>query len=285
MISSDLQLPAEAGFAKAENRLPDFGIMLQRKSSSETSTMRLASVTALLLAGALLGASAAQGVPLPPPRPKRLVAPLTTQSIPPSRPSARSDQTTPQSTAAGAAPLAAKMSQQQLIERVNLYLSRVRTLVGKFTQIGPDGRRSEGDLYIQKPGKLRFAYHAPSVLDVIADGNSLVVRDRREATQQLYPLSQTPLRFLLSSEVDLARDTKLLAVSADKTFVSVVIEESQPFVGTHRLLLMFDVRDFQLRQWTVTDPQGFHTTVAVFDLDSTKRPDPNLFKIDYATYN
>ena len=46
-------------------------------------------------------------------------------------------------------------------------------------------------------------------------------------------------------------------------------------------MLMFGVQDLALRQWTVTDPQGYDTTVAVYNLDTTKRPDPNLFKINY----
>ena len=46
-------------------------------------------------------------------------------------------------------------------------------------------------------------------------------------------------------------------------------------------MLMFGAQDFQLRQWTVTDPQGYDTTVAVYNLDTSKQPDPNLFRIDY----
>jgi hypothetical protein len=41
----------------------------------------------------------------------------------------------------------------------------------------------------------------------------------------------------------------------------------------------------QLKQWTVTDPQGYDTTVAVYDLDPSKRPDPSLFKIDFTNYH
>ena len=52
-------------------------------------------------------------------------------------------------------------------------------------------------------------------------------------------------------------------------------------VGTSRLMMMFGAKDMQLKQWTVTDPQGYDTTVAVYNLDTSKRPDPNLFQIDY----
>jgi outer membrane lipoprotein-sorting protein len=172
-------------------------------------------------------------------------------------------------------------TQRALIDKVSAYLSSVQTLTGRFVQVGPDGKRSEGDLYLQKPGKVRFDYAAPSPIELIADGQSVVVRDRKLATQDLYPLSQTPLRFLLANNIDLLRDTTLTAVYADDVFVTVVIEEKTPIVGTNRLMMMFGAKDMQLRQWTVTDPQGYDTTVALYNLDPTKKPDPSLFKINY----
>lgn len=170
--------------------------------------------------------------------------------------------------------------QRALVERINGYLSNIQTLVGDFVQVGPDGARTEGQFFIQKPGKVRFEYKPPSRVDVIADGQSVVVRDRKLATQDLYPLSQTPLRYLLSDRIDLGHDTNLVSVAVDDVFVTLVIEEKQ-FVGTNRLVLMFGAKDLQLRQWTVTDPQGYDTTVAVYNLDTKKKPDPDLFKINY----
>jgi outer membrane lipoprotein-sorting protein len=171
--------------------------------------------------------------------------------------------------------------QRALADRVSGYLSSVRQLQGKFVQVGPDGGKSEGDFFLQKPGKVRFDYNPPSPIELIADGQSVVVRDRKLATQDLYPLSQTPLRFLLADRIDLMRDTNLVGVYADDVFVTVVIEERQIIAGTHKVMLMFGAQDYQLRQWTVTDPQGFDTTVAVYNLDSRVQPDPNLFRIDY----
>ncbi|MBI3435716.1 MAG: outer-membrane lipoprotein carrier protein LolA [Proteobacteria bacterium] len=177
--------------------------------------------------------------------------------------------------------VALNATQRDLADRVSGYLSSVQTLVGNFVQVGPDGRRTEGKFSLQKPGRVRFEYAAPSLIDVIADGQSVVVRDRKLATQDLYPLSQTPLRFLLSERLDLLKDTNLVGVTADDVFVTVVIEEKQPIIGTNRLMLMFGAKDFQLKQWTVTDPQGFDTTVAVYNLDAATKPDPALFKINY----
>ena len=171
--------------------------------------------------------------------------------------------------------------QRALVDRISNYLSSVQTMVGKFVQVGPDGGRTEGTFYMQKPGRVRFQYNPPSPIDIVSDGSSVVVRDRKLATQDLYPLSQTPLRYLLAERIDLLRDTDVVSVGADDSFATVVIEQKQLFVGTDRLMIMFDAKDLTLKQWTVTDPQGFDTTVAVYNLDSTKKPDPNLFVINY----
>ena len=80
------------------------------------------------------------------------------------------------------------------------------TLTGNFVQIGPDGRRIGGKLTLAKPGRLRFDYDQPSPLEIVADGTSVAVKDRKLGTQDLYFISQTPLKFLLREKIDLARD-------------------------------------------------------------------------------
>lgn len=174
--------------------------------------------------------------------------------------------------------------QRAVAARVSAYLSSLQSLTGNFVQVGPDGSRTTGEFFIQKPGKVRFEYDPPSRIAIVADGSSVIVRDTKLATQDLFPLSQTPLRFLLSDRIDLLRDTNLVRVTSDDNYISVAIEESQPLIGKSRLLLMIGARDFQLKQWTVTDPQGYDTTVAVYNLDPSRKLDPGLFRIDYNTY-
>jgi outer membrane lipoprotein-sorting protein len=243
-------------------------------------------VGTLLIGVSLVDATAmaaTQSIPLPVPSPKRMA-----QASQPARPPLSVPALTgPQATgnvvpvAAPAQPGVFNGPQRALADRVSGYLTGMQTLVGKFIQVGPDGGRTEGQFFIQKPGKVRFEYNPPSPIDVIADGNSVVVRDRKLATQDLYPLSQTPLRYLLVDRIDLLKDTNLVSVSADDVFVTVVIEEKQALTGTHKLMMMFGAKDNQLKQWTVTDPQGYDTTVAVYNLDPAKKPDPGMFKINY----
>jgi outer membrane lipoprotein-sorting protein len=175
-------------------------------------------------------------------------------------------------------------NQKAQATKVSNYLRSLQTLVGNFVQLGPDGTKTKGDFYIQKPGKVRFEYDPPTPIAIIADGSSLAVRDRNLGTQDIYPLSQTPLRFLLSDRIDLLEDTNVVNVTSDDLFVTVTIEEKRALIGTTRLMLMVGAKDGQLKQWTVTDPRGYDTTIAVYNLDSTKKVDPSLFKIDFTKY-
>src|SRR3989442_481904 len=75
-----------------------------------------------------------------------------------------------------------------------------------------------------------------------------------------------------------------LGISSSSALTAVASEEQQALIGTSRLMMMVGAKDFQLKQWTITDPQGYDTTVAVSNLDNSKRPDPSLFKIDYTRY-
>ena len=230
--------------------------------------------------------SIAQSVPIPKPAPKARTqtgdknAPLVTGSTQPP------DPVIPDPRRNVPTNIFSSFDANQKAEaaRVSSYLSSLQTLVGNFVQVGPDGSKTKGDFYIQKPGKVRFEYDPPTPIEIIADGSSLAVRDRNLTTQDIYPLSQTPLRFLLSDRIDLMKDTNVVSVTADDVFISVTIEEKQALVGTSRLMLMIGTKDGQLKQWTVTDPQGYDTTVAVYNLDTTKKVDPGLFKIDFTVY-
>ncbi|NJL08560.1 MAG: outer membrane lipoprotein carrier protein LolA, partial [Methylacidiphilales bacterium] len=170
---------------------------------------------------------------------------------------------------------------RELVQKINATFNALSVASGEFVQVAPDGSRTQGRFYLQKPGKVRFDYAPPSPIEFISDGGSIAVRDRKLATQDITPLSQTPLRFLLAERIDLLRDAPVIAVQKDDLFVSVVLEERHPVAGTHRLMLMFGADDLQLKQWTVTDPQGFDTTVAIYNVDTTKRPSADLFRINY----
>nr|WP_042671457.1 outer-membrane lipoprotein carrier protein LolA [Methylobacterium sp. B34] len=168
-----------------------------------------------------------------------------------------------------------------LLAQANAYFNGINTLTGNFVQIGADGRRIGGKLTLVKPGRLRFDYDQPSPLEVVADGTSVAVRDRKLNTQDLYFIAQTPLKFLLREKIDLARDLTVTDVASDPGSVRISLEDRATLGGTSKIQLFFDAEMKTLSQWRITDPQGYVTTVTLSNLQKGKSVDGSLFFINY----
>jgi outer membrane lipoprotein-sorting protein len=238
--------------------------------------------------------AAASGMPttaiLPPKRP----SPRPEEAVTPQSPAGQAAQTasSPASKAAPeaiAGPLmiaqskapAGPLSETQIVERGNAYFNSITSLAGDFVQIGGDGRRLTGKLFLQRPGKIRFEYDAPATLEVVADGSSVAVRDRKLATQDLYSIGQTPLKFLLRERIDLGRDLKITEVAPENDGTRIAVEDKSTLGGTSKITLYFDKDVRELRRWRIIDPQGFQTTVSLANLERNPRIEQALFTIDY----
>jgi len=221
----------------------------------------------------LAARAAGDPVPLPHLRPDHLVSPraATTAAIAPNpvTPTYSSDSRFTR-------------DQQIALARINAYFNSFTTMQGQFIQFGPTGEQSEGVFFMSRPGKIRFHYSAPSRLDVIADGSSVAIEDGRANTQQLYPLSKTPLRYLLADRIDLTSDQLVDSIREEPDLISVLIVEKSALVEG-KLALIFDRKTYELRQWIVTDAQGLNTSVAIYNVTLNKPVDQSLFRIQVKT--
>jgi outer membrane lipoprotein-sorting protein len=216
-----------------------------------------------------------------------------TAPLPPSRPPAAETHEAPDrqpiviapkpivTAAMGPVPLRQPLPNDVVVERANAYFINLSTLVADFTQVGGDGRRQGGTLYLQRPGKVRFEYDPPATLQVIADGRSVAVRDRKLATQDLYSISQTPLKFLLRERVNLGQDIRITGITNDGDSVRINLEDSSTLGGTSCIALYFDSQVESLNQWRIVDAQGFQTVVVLGRIERGRRIDQDLFKIQY----
>ncbi|MEN5084473.1 outer-membrane lipoprotein carrier protein LolA [Bosea sp. TWI1241] len=257
LAAAALALALAPGFATAQP--------LDIKPSSQPAAPRVA---------------APRGIPLPPARPPGLGMPAGTAPVQ-AQPVASATEAPPVATPVRQARPSGNLSRAEAVERLNAYFNSFATLQGNFTQVGADGRRMQGRLYIQRPGKMRFEYDPPATTEVIADGTSVAIRDRRLATQDLYSIGQTPLKFLLKERMDLARDTVVTGVTTRGDILSVRLDDKSTLGGTSKITLNFDLAANELRQWVVVDPQGYETSVSLRNLDTQSRPDQKNFIINY----
>lgn len=153
------------------------------------------------------------------------------------------------------------------------------TMTGRFVQFSPKGEMTEGTFSIRRPGNVRFDYDEPSALQVIADGRSVAVGNRKLRTWDLYPLSKTPLKLLLDTRIDL-RDRRVTKVSGQDNLVAVTLADPKLFDKAY-VQVMFDERTYELRQWTVVDSARKETSVVVHDVRTGIDLPASTFRIPY----
>ncbi len=106
------------------------------------------------------------------------------------------------------------------------------------------------------------------------------MRDRKLSTQDLYSISQTPLKFLLRERVNLGQDIQITGIANDGDSVRINLEDSSTLGGTSRIRY-FDSQVEILNQWRVVDAQGFQTVVMLDKVERGRRIDQDMFKIEY----
>jgi len=162
------------------------------------------------------------------------------------------------------------------LDRLSQALNSIQTLKGDFVQIDPSGDVEQGKVYIDKPGRMRFEYAAPSPTLVVSDGLDVAVFNSKLNTADRYPLSATPLNILLSNHVNLKQNKNVIGLEHQPGAL-VVKARSNDRRMTGNISIVFSDPGLELRQWTTVDAQGLATTVSVRNLQTGIPLQPELF--------
>ena len=166
-----------------------------------------------------------------------------------------------------------------LAQQIADHFSSIKTMKGGFLQIGPRGDQTSGSFFIQRPGKMRFNYDPPSRMRVICDGNNVQVINDQTRTKNMYQLSKTPLSLLLANKIDLSADM-VRSVESQSDLTKITLGNRTVF-GDSTIAMLFDSKTYDLRQWTVIDPQGKTTDVIINNVKTNVSFDDSVFRIDY----
>jgi outer membrane lipoprotein-sorting protein len=167
---------------------------------------------------------------------------------------------------------------QQLVARATAYLEGLAQAKARFVQTDARGRTTQGTVYLQRPGKARFAYDPPSGLLVVSDGSTVSVADSRLKTFDKYPLGATPLSLFLAKTIRLDRGVQVTGVRrAADGFTLTARDGRRQTAG--QISLTFTENPLKLAGWTVIDAQGRATRVQLVDLAPAQDLDPGLFQL------
>jgi len=146
------------------------------------------------------------------------------------------------------------------------YINGIRSAEASFTQISDDGAIATGTLFMRRPGRMRFEYDGEDELLVMAGGGQVAIFDGRSNTPpEQYPLRRTPLNLILARNVDLGRSDMIIAHDGDGSATRVVAQDpDDPDIG--QIEMVFTADPVELRQWVITDANGFQTTVILGEM-------------------
>jgi outer membrane lipoprotein-sorting protein len=161
--------------------------------------------------------------------------------------------------------------------RIQKHLNSSKTVKARFLQVSSNGEYAEGQIFIQRPGRLRLIYDEPNPLLVIADGKHISFIDRRINTATTLYLSMTPADLMLRESIGFfGNDVIVTSVNKTPGVVRVgLLNAKEPDTGS--IELVFSDQPVELRKWTVTDAHGIKTTVSLLGPTFDVTLSPKLF--------
>lgn len=184
--------------------------------------------------------------------------------------------------AMAAAPSTLSAADKALVAKATAYLQGLQSAKGRFVQTDARGSQTQGTLYLQRPGRARFEYEAPSSLLVVSDGKVVSVADKRLKTVNRYWLSQTPLKLFLADEIRLDRGVHVSQVTKLSDGFQITAQDKAGKTKG-QIVLTFSDSPMQLLGWTVTDARNAPTRVRLTSLARASGFDPALFKTPFPT--
>jgi len=205
------------------------------------------------------------GIPLGGPKPAAVAA----NAPAPAAPAAAAQQPP------AASPDPLPTTKAEVIERINAHFNRMDQMRARFVQVGGYGQRLTGTLGLKRPAHFQFTYDDPHTLEIVSDGRSVAIQDRKKGASDVYSIGLTPLKFLAKEPFDISRDAKIRNVKATpEGIVSVNFDDSSNFGGTSNIEVQYDALGDRLTKLVVVDDKKLRTTITFSDVEVWQRQGP-----------
>lgn len=182
-----------------------------------------------------------------------------------------------------AAPASAQLTQQdrQDLQRIAGYFNSVRTMKGRFLQVGPDGNAAEGQIFLSRPGRFRFEFDPPVPMLIVSDGTYIVMEDKELRSVERIPLGATPLDLLLRDQVSFeGKDVGIARIERGAAILRVrLFAPDRPREGA--LTIVFGDRPLEFAGWIITDAQGKDTAITLSQMEFNPSPAINTRLYNY----
>jgi outer membrane lipoprotein-sorting protein len=161
------------------------------------------------------------------------------------------------------------------LQRIAAYLTGIRSMYARFQQLSSGGGTATGQLWMARPGRMRFEYDPPAPILLLADRFYVYYVDKELAQMSKVGLKSTPAWLLLRDPVTFNDLTVTRFERGTNALRITVVENPEPDSGS--LTMVFSIQPLALRQWSIVDQQRKTTTVSLYDAQFGIALDPKLF--------
>lgn len=157
------------------------------------------------------------------------------------------------------------------LDDAEAYLNNITTLRADFAQIAPDGSYARGELFVKRPGKMRWNYARPNAIEMVANDDSLIYYDPEMDEVSYLSLDETLASIITKPHISFDNDEiKLLHVEDEAGLLRVSIAQRQN-LENGRLSFVFRTQPMQLYQLLVENEVG---DVTIITLDTLRMGEP-----------
>ena len=167
-------------------------------------------------------------------------------------------------------------SEQATLVSVSRYLNGLRSLKARFIQVGPDGVTTQGTMWLQRPGRMRFEYDKPSPLLLVAGQGTVVFHDAQLGQTTNIPVGNTPLGLLLADTITLSGDVTLTQFQHPPSQLQLTLVRTKT-PGDGSLTLNLNANPLVLTGWSVVDAQGRETQIRISSVQLGGQFNQSLF--------
>ena len=175
--------------------------------------------------------------------------------------------------------LAAAAHAQASVPDIEKYFNSLRTLQARFVQSNPNGTVIQGNLYLRRPGRMRFEYDPPSQLKIVADGLQVTMWDPSTRDFGQWPIGWTAASFLVKEPFVLSGELTVESLQrANNELLLTLVQTRKPQEG--KVVVRLSENPIQLRGWTIIDNRGNRVGLSLAELKTGHTLADSLFKFD-----
>tara|TARA_B110000881_G_scaffold133590_1_gene117484 strand:+ start:72 stop:623 length:552 start_codon:yes stop_codon:yes gene_type:complete len=135
-----------------------------------------------------------------------------------------------------------------------------------------DNKNENGKCIIEYPKKIWCEYDNSNKKIIVSNGKSLVIKTINKDSYYLYPLSKTPLMFLLDKEYLISKMNNLKAREIDDKYLNFKFSENN-----NEINIFFDKKSLNLIGWQTEDIYQNLTITFISSVKINQKINNNIF--------